>query len=369
MNNTKRTFYITDLIGSYCGMHYYDKTFAELLRKKNCEVKILSNFSENGEKAFFPTIFHRNKILSILLLLKSFILLVRHMMNHRQSTYIYMCYGELYDLLMMLPNIYNKQIYCDVHEVHALKYADNSKISFFFNWYYTRVVQNFIYHSERTKNILHSMGVKAPMLYVPHFKYTFKKSYNHKLLESNLSKIFQSDKKKFLFFGNLSTVKGIDIVINTFSNLPDCWKNKIELVIAGKNVDNIDFSSLKAISTNFHIIDRHINDDELVYLYQHTDYILLPYKKSSQSGIFAMAAYFHKPMILSDIPYFKKMIMDFPSFGIISSLNNYEDTIINLLDKDLENSYLPDDCNRFEMKKEINDFINQLISKNNKKKK
>ena len=75
------------------------------------------------------------------------------------------------------------------------------------------------------------------------------------------------------------------------------------------------------------VIDRHINDDELVYLYVHTDFILLPYKKSSQSGIFAMAAYFHKPMILSEIPYFKKMIEEYPSFGVVAGLSDFQPII------------------------------------------
>lgn len=48
-------------------------------------------------------------------------------------------------------------------------------------------------------------------------------------------------------------------------------------------MENIDFSSLRC--EKIRIFDRHINDDELVYLYSKTDYILLPYKKSSQSGI------------------------------------------------------------------------------------
>lgn len=41
----KRTIFITDMIGSYCGMHYYDEAFTELLRKAGYEVRILSTFS------------------------------------------------------------------------------------------------------------------------------------------------------------------------------------------------------------------------------------------------------------------------------------------------------------------------------------
>lgn len=358
----KKDFYITDLIGSYCGMHYYDEAFAELLRQKGCKVEILSNFGEKGEKSFFPLIFHRNKIISICLLFKSFYLLLWHMMTHRRGVYIYMCYGELYDLLMMLPNLWSRRMFSDVHEVHALKYSDKSSISKFFNWYYSCLVRHFIFHSDRTENILTSVGVKVPMLYVPHFKYTFKKNFIPTLLSDDVKDVFNSGRIKYLFFGNLSIVKGIDTVIQAFSNLSENLREKVELVIAGKNVDSMDFSKLKEISENYKVIDRHINDDELVYLYQHTDFVLLPYKKSSQSGIFAMAAYFHKPMIVSDIPYFHKMLVDFPSFGIISPLRTFEETIIKTINSNKDKYYQKEDCERFEMKKETEAFIDRIIN-------
>jgi len=360
---TIKKFYLVDLIGKYCGMHYYDEAFAELLRSKGCEVCVLSNFGELGTRAFFPIIFGKNKIVSSLLLLKCVCLLLWHMVTHRTGKYVYMCYGEVYDLLMMLPNVWSKRMYCDVHEVHALKYKDGAKISKFFNWYYTRIARQFIYHSDRTKKELQSMGVKAPMLFVPHFKYTFKKKYDEKKLSADISKVFRSDKTKFLFFGNLSVVKGVDTVIETFCNFSDEKKNNVELVIAGKNVDSVDFSMIDKVSHYYHVFARHINDDELVYLYSSTDYILLPYKKTSQSGIFAMAAYFRKPMILSDVPYFKIMIEEFPSFGKLSTLDRFSNIVEEVIGNNLDSFYQADDCEKFEMKKETEEFIYKLTKK------
>ena len=44
----------------------------------------------------------------------------------------------------------------------------------------------------------------------------------------------------------------------------------------------------------------------------------LPYRKTSQSGILEMAFYFRKPILASDVPYFRRMLTEFPSFGILS---------------------------------------------------
>jgi len=362
----KKRLHIVDLIGSYCGMHYYDVAFAELMRKYGFEVEIVSNFAEKG-KPFFPRIFGRNKLLSLFLLLQCFAILLIHITKHKKDVFVYMCYGEIYDLLMMLPNLWNKNIYSDIHEVYALRYADNSKMSNVFKWYYTKIVRHFIYHSDRTKDILKEMGVEVPMLCVPHFKYNFKKDFDANSISTDLTCVFHSNRIKFLFFGNLSVVKGTDTVINVFCNLSDNQKERVELVVAGKNVDNIDFYDLITASEHYKVFDRHINDDELVYLYKNTDFVLLPYKKSSQSGVFAMAAYFRKPMLLSDIPYFRKMLMRFPSFGIISSLDEFKESIANIIDRKNFNFYQLDELESFEMKKEIQEFaINFMNDTTNK---
>lgn len=357
-----KTIYITDLIGTYCGMHYYDEAFAEILREKGFQVEILSTFNEKGRRQFFPLIFGKNKVKSILLLLKSYLKLLAHIIIHQEGVYIYMCYGEFYDLLMMSPNMISKRFFCDVHEVHALKYAETSRISYFFNWYYTKYMHRFIYHSERTKNTLYSMGVKTPMLYVPHFKYSFKKKCEKEYLSKDMVGVFTSaDKVKFLFFGNLSRVKGVDIIVDVFTKLPQNLKEKVELVIAGKNVDNIDFGILSNISPYYKVFAHHINDDELVYLYSHTDVILLPYRKSSQSGIFAMACYFKKVMLLTDIPYFRKMIDEFPSFGKLTTIEQYQQAVETIIENPtLDNYYIFSDCARYEQKSEIDDFINKF---------
>ena len=71
----------------------------------------------------------------------------------------------------------------------------------------------------------------------------------------------------------------MDLVTDVFGHLSKEQRDKVELVIAGKNVDGMDFSSLCSTSPNFKVFDRHINDDEMVYLYSRTDYVLLPYRK------------------------------------------------------------------------------------------
>ena len=76
-----------------------------------------------------------------------------------------------------------------------------------------------------------------------------------------------------------------------------------------------------------------------------------------------MAAYFHKAMILSDIPYFESMIQEFPSFGFISSLAKYEECVESVIVNRKQNYYSQEDCDRFEMKKEIDNFVNNFTKR------
>lgn len=358
----KKTIYIFDLLGSYCGMHYYDIAFAQVLRSKDYNTYIYSNFTEQKEnQGFFPLIFKKNKIIALLMLIICYIKYLVFILSHKKNRIIYLTYGEIYELPFLCSTIFSSNIYIDVHEVHALKYKDNSIIANLFNTIYRYCVRRVIYHSNRTKEILKNKKIK--MYYVPHFKYSFKQVCNNQLVAEDIKKVTPNSNIKFLFFGNLSTVKGIDTVLNSFDQL-SLKKLNIELIIAGKNVENIDFSKYKN-KPNYHIYDRHINDDELIYLYKVSNYILLPYKKSSQSGIFAMSAYFRKPMILSDIPYFKNMLKEFPSFGILSALNEYSISILNIIQNTKFQFYTLEDCKRFEEKDKIENFLNLFLSEKN----
>lgn len=172
-------------------------------------------------------------------------------------------------------------------------------------------------------------------------------------IAGDVSKLFLSNRIKFLFFGNLRKVKGIDILVDYIRTHKDKMRY-VEIVIAGKNVENIDFSDIKTIC---HVIDRHITDDELKYLYSKTDYVLLPYRDSSQSGILEMAFCFRKPMLLSNIPYFDKILSQFPSFGEMENIEEFSillDRIIN--NGGIKKYYSEIDCDKFLMKKEIERF-------------
>lgn len=335
--NKGKHIYIIDFIGSYCGMDYYDKAFAHILNSSGFDVRIFSNFDSIYGKQFFPKIFGRNKLISLLLLIVVMLRIRVLMAFRRNAHFIYLSYGEYYDILFLLFSWPNRRLIVDVHEVHALKYGDESKYSIFFKSLYKKNVPAVIYHSNRTKNILSNCRYLGKMIYVPHFKYEFDINYDINNVGMDIRNVFVSDRIKYLFFGNFRLVKGIDVVEDVFLKL-SAEKIPFELVVAGMNAEKYPLERMRTIASVF---DRHINDDEMKFLYSNCDYVLLPYRKSSQSGIFEMASYFKKPMVLSDIDYFKNQLEIHPDWGLIAPIENY----IELVKKTLKtNSHFYVNC-------------------------
>lgn len=350
---------LIDLIGNYAGMDYYDLAFCKVLNNSYLNIRILSNFAQDDRKPFLCTMFGKSKACSLLLMLYNYFKLFVFCLFHRNRVYVYLSFGEITDFLYLTLSMLSRDFYVDIHELFAARYMENKKIKHIFEVYYRHIISKVIYHSSKTDELLSEIGYKGIRLYVPHFKYIISKEYDLRNVGEDVQAHFKGNGTKFLFFGNLRKVKGVDVIVNYFGNKSAINTEGLELVIAGKNVENINFEALRK---RYGIIDRHINDDEMKYLYYNTDYILLPYRDSSQSGILEMAFAFRKPMILSNIPYFTMIYSNYPSFGEKIELERYnkllDDIIMGHINKDY---YTERDCDRFMMKDEISIFMSGFI--------
>ena len=324
-----KIIYIIDILGKHCGMDYYDNALCDNLKQGGYHAVILSNYSnKRNSSSFFKNVFNKPKLVGIFFLIFYFVKTAVFMLFHKKAAFIYLSYGERYDQLLLHLCHFSKHFFVDLHEVHALKYPDTSKYAKRFLKFFENFNKVIIYHSDRTKDILLKAGFIGKLIYVPHFKYTLDVHYNENHVDKSIKEIFDNNKIKFLFFGNIRKIKGIQVVLDIFNDLSLEMKEKVVLIIAGMNVEHIE---INLNHRNFHLIDRHISDDELKFLYSKTDYVLLPYLKSSQSGILEMAIKFRKPMILSDIPYFRQEYDKCPSFGYLSNISNMKDIINTII--------------------------------------
>jgi hypothetical protein len=112
----------------------------------------------------------------------------------------------------------------------------------------------------------------------------------------------------------------VDIVLDIVEKIsaPDN-RSQFNFILAGNDPDQIIGRMLQSKGSGFitdlKLLLRYITDYELSYLFSKVDYIFLPYKEISQSGVLEMAVNFRKPVITSSHSYFRDFLSRFPSFG------------------------------------------------------
>lgn len=225
---------------------------------------------------------------------------------------------------------------------------------------YEDSIQNVISHSKRTDDFLKEYSFKGLRLYVPHFRYRFPKEYSLDNIDKEIKESVDSERINLLFFGNLNESKGVDILLDAVNRLSTENADKLNVIIAGKDFDGSVDRVKPLPDRRVKIFKRHITDDELRFLYQNVDYLSLPYRKTSQSGILEMAFYFKRPIIATRIPYFEKTLNEFPTFGILSGQDSeeYSKTLVQLIANHSETGFFSDnDYSRYENRKEVKEFL------------
>ena len=115
------------------------------------------------------------------------------------------------------------------------------------------------------------------------------------------SEIAGEKRNFFLFFGRIDKYKGIGTLCKAYSALTEDLKEKNELIIAGKG--QLSEEELSLIQSERHIIPitRFITDGEMVWLFQNSLSVIMPYIEASQSGVLPIAYKFGKPVVVSDL--------------------------------------------------------------------
>ena len=104
-----------------------------------------------------------------------------------------------------------------------------------------------------------------------------------------------------LFFGNLQLYKGVHLLYDAYMTHPGLQTR--HLVIAGAG--HIYFKR-QTDEKGVTFVNRYIDDSELNDLFSRAAVVVYPYISATQSGVTSIASYFDKPMVLSDLPFFKQ---------------------------------------------------------------
>lgn len=358
------TCHLVDYLGVHCGMHYYLEAFKRVLSSiPEMQVRILSNYSDDEEPPFFKNQYKGNVVCKGSALISNLLRLRRFAARHKDDLFIYLTYGNSIDLYFMQALSKADNVLIDIHEAIAQNVDSNERLKRRFKDYYRNPECKVISHSSRTDDFLKEYGFTGRRFSVPHFKYVFPKDFDASALSHDISEAPDASRVNLLFFGNLNESKGVDILMEAINRLPEDVATKANFIIAGKDFDGAVHRVAPAEGRSVCIFPRHITDDELRFLYQNVDYLCLPYRKTSQSGILEMAFYFKRPIIASDVTYFRNTLKEFPSFGMLSGNDaaSYSESIAKAIENHRSSRYFTDsDYARYENRREIRQFIERI---------
>lgn len=350
--------YIVDRIGNNSGMHYYNKSFAKILKDNGFQCKIITNYNCDVCTKIIGNLYSGKLLARIINLFISLIKYYKHKYTHKKSDciYIYQVFGsKLIDFLFMLNFPRNIRFIIDVHDLYNIK---SKKSNILIRNYYKSIPKTIVYHSNKTCIELESIGYKKKKIFMPHIKYNFDKTYDNKKIEI-IKECINDSKINLLFFGTIRKSKGLNMFIDWFSKLDTKIKNKYNIIIAGRDVDNVLPNIYFPKNISHSVYNRRINDDEMKYLFQNADYILLPYTNIYQSGVLEMAKYYNKKSIMLENDYFNSELKSNRNIGYVYNNKNYISVFGGKLLK--KNDIIKDNSQEVE----IYNFINYLKSLTN----
>lgn len=132
---------------------------------------------------------------------------------------------------------------------------------------------------------------------------------------------------RFLMFGQLRKYKGVDVLLEAAAKLPEEYRKRIRITIAGPHYRKIDDTDYEAMARELGVEDcvtlipRHIPVEEHAALFADADVCVFPYKELYGSGALIMAYAFEKPVLVSEDPIFREETEDGKT-GLLFSKND-----------------------------------------------
>ncbi|NBW30042.1 MAG: glycosyltransferase [Flavobacteriales bacterium] len=203
--------------------------------------------------------------------------------------------------------------------IHNLIPHEKRFFDTFFNRIFVKSYDGFIVLSESVKKDLLAIDPAAKYCLLKHPSYN---QFGEKIARKEAAEALGLDptKKILLFFGLIRNYKGLDLLLQAFSNL----NKEFILLIAGEVYgDEITYTNLiaKSKNKNIHFVNQFINEQDVKLYFSVADLCVLPYKSATQSGIQALANSFCLPVLISNVGGLVEDIVDEKNGFILNEIN------------------------------------------------
>lgn len=203
--------------------------------------------------------------------------------------------------------------------IHNLIPHEKRFFDSFFNRIFVKSYDGFIVLSESVKKDLLVIDPSAKHCLLKHPSYN---QFGEKIARKEAAAALGLDptKKILLFFGLIRNYKGLDLLLQAFSNL----NKEFILLIAGEVYgDEITYTNLiaKSKNKNIHFVNQFIDEQDVKLYFSVADLCVLPYKSATQSGIQALANSFCLPVLISNVGGLAEDIVDEKNGFILNDIN------------------------------------------------
>ena len=178
--------------------------------------------------------------------------------------------------------------------------------------YFTNSIDGAIVMSQTVLQDLKYFREKIPVKLSPHplfDNYGKPASRSEALSRLNLDPEYSY----LLFFGFIRAYKGLDILIEAFSD-ERLRNRKLKLIIAGEFYeDDAPYRALikkHNLENEIIFFDHFIPDNEVTLFFSAADIVVQPYKTATQSGVTQIAFHFEKPMLVTDVGGLREIVAD-----------------------------------------------------------
>ncbi len=182
----------------------------------------------------------------------------------------------------------------------------------FLTLYFTNCIDGAIVMSRTVLNDLAIFRKNIPVILSPHPLFD---NYGPKTdrKEATLKLHLNSKDSFLLFFGFIRAYKGLDLLIEAFSDKRLRGRN-LKLIIAGEFYeDDTPYRNLvkkKNLESDVIFFDHFIKDNEVPVFFSAADLVVQPYRSATQSGVTQIAFYFEKPMLVTDVGGLREIVAD-----------------------------------------------------------
>ncbi len=308
---------IIDHVGNKAGMDYYDSSLMRGLYHKGCKVTIYSNYTGLDPRSitykhYYDGHSDDGSVTKLYKLLRATFqasydarkentdLVIVHLFSAGITTFF----------MSLIPKLFGLKIAIISHDVSSFANNDNSFIK---NFIYNTLTDHIIVHNQFSYDtLMNGIDIKDPekVTIIKHGGYLdyIVERPEKEYVRGELG--LEKDGKYILFFGQIKKVKGLDVLLEALSMVPD----DIKLIIAGKPW-KADFSAYNQLIEKYKLQNRvvkmihFIEDEEREKLFFAADVNVLPYRIIYQSGVLLMAMSHGLPVIASDLPPNKEIII------------------------------------------------------------